>query len=152
MRRFRFRFEKLLWHRALQQVLAEQSLSRSLHEEQQVLHAIAHVQSQAAAEAGQLRCVLSGSLTGGDLTLHLVYQASLRSREAALQGRRAVVATHVERNREAVRERRRAHEVVAQLKRQAEIRYRYEAEREAQRHMDDVAGGRHLRNSTDGSA
>jgi flagellar export protein FliJ len=152
MQRFRFRFEKLLWHRGLQQELAEQSLSRSLHEEQQVLHAIAGVRTQAAAEAGQLRTLLNGAMKGGDLTLHLLYQASLRSRETALQGHRAVVATRVKQNRDAVRERRRAHEAVAQLKRQAEIRYRYEADREAQKHMDDVAGGRHLRHSTDGSA
>jgi flagellar export protein FliJ len=151
MRRFEFRFEKLLWHRSLQEELAEQTLSRSLNEERQVAEAIVQVRTQAAMGAARLRDELSGPIGGERLALLWSYQAGLGAREIALRARRSLVAARVAEDRTTLRERRRRREVVTQLKRKAEDRYRLEAEREAQKILDDVAGGRYLRQQRDGS-
>ncbi len=151
MRRFQFQFEKLLWHRTLQEELAEQSLSRSLNQMRQISEAIAQVQGQAAAGADRLRAELCGPMNGERLALHWQYQAGLRARAAALRERRAAAAARVEDDRATLYERRLRREVVTQLKRKAEDRYRVELERDAQKFLDDVAGGRHLRQQRDGS-
>ncbi len=152
MRRFQFRVEKLLWHRSLQEELAEQALSRSLHEAREVEEAVARVKTQAAAVADRLRSLLAGVATGGDLALHWNHQSGLHSRELALEARRAAAALRVDEDRATLRDRRRRREVVAQLKTEAAARYRAEAEREAQKILDDVAGGRHIQTAQDGGS
>ncbi len=151
MRRFQFRFDKLLWHRGVQEELAEQQLARTLHDERQVLAAIAQTRASAANGAAALRTELGSPIDGELLALHRRYASALRVREAQLRDRRRVLAERLEEDRRALRERRRAREVVTQLKRRAQERYRLEAEREAQKAIDEVASVRHLRRETDGS-
>ncbi|HTX52938.1 MAG TPA: flagellar export protein FliJ [Candidatus Baltobacteraceae bacterium] len=152
MRRFQFRFDKLLWHRTVQEELAEQQLARSLGEERQVLAAIADVQASAAVGADALRRELAAPVNGDLFALYRGYASALRAREAALRDRRSALAARVTEERRALRERRREREVVTQLKQQAQARYRREAEREAQKILDEIASGRHHTRTTDGSA
>ncbi len=145
MRRFRFRLEQLLWHRRSQEEIAEQALARALRQEDELAADLARVRGEAASEAARLRALLQSPTTGAEMVLHSRYEARLADRDALLARRREVVLGIIGDRRAALRERRRAHEVVARLRERAWVRHRRAAEREAQLELDEAAGIRHTR-------
>ncbi len=144
MRRFRFRLEQVLWHRRCQEEIAEQALARALQQERELARDLARIREEAASEAARLRAILQTPTTGGEMVLHTRYTAGLAGREMVLAGRREVALGIMDERRAALRERRRAHEVVVRLRERAWVRYRRAAEREAQLELDEVAGIRYV--------
>jgi flagellar export protein FliJ len=145
MRRFRFRLERLLWHRRCQEELAEQALGKALRQELELASDLARVGEQSAAEAAGLRTILDQSTTGIEMRLHAWYAAGLAAREAFLVERREAAVSAVADHRATLLERRRAHEVVVQLRERMLARYQRAAEREAQLALDETASVRHVR-------
>jgi len=144
MKRFRFPLATLLWHREIQEDVAEQALAGALQRERETDQALRRVQTQAVQEAGRLGEALRRPLSGAALDLSARFQSALRLRAGMLQRRLNETAERVRLERDAVRDRRRAREVVSQLRARTWSRYREAAERELQLGLDEIASGRHL--------
>jgi flagellar export protein FliJ len=148
MRQFRFRLERLLWHRHTLEGQAEQALAEALHREQELGEALAQVRARQEAEAVGVRQALTEPTAGQDMSLHVQYVAALNARRRLLaEHLRLAQVTSAER-RTSLLERRRDREVVAQLRTRALRRYRLDAEREAQREFDEIAGIRHVHHAS----
>ena len=145
MRRFRFHLERVLRHRELLETLARRGLGEALRVEQALAADLERVRGRAAAEAAALRSALAHPLPGSEVLLHARYAAGLAAREAGLAHRRAEASGVVAERRAALRDRRRAREVVLNLREHALARHRREAEKEAQQQLDETAGTRHAR-------
>lgn len=145
MKRFRFPLERLLWHRRLQEDLAEQALAGASMEERAMTEGLAQVRGQEIRESTSLRAALANCLSGADVVLHAGFAAALQARAATLRARRTAAAARRRECSDALRERRRAREAVAQLRERAWGRYREAAAREAQLALDELAGERHER-------
>jgi flagellar export protein FliJ len=144
MRRFRFRLERLLWHRHTLEGQAEQALAEALRRERDLAEALAQVLARQEAEAVGVRQALAEPTPGQDMRLHVQYVAALDARRRLLADHlRLAQVTSAER-RTTLLGRRRDREVVAQLRTRALLRYQLSAEREAQRELDEIAGIRHL--------
>ena len=144
MRRFRFRLERLLWHRHTLEGQAEQALAEALRRERELAEALAQVQARREAEAIDVRQALAESTPGQDMRLHVQYVAALNARRRLLaEHLRLAQATSAER-RATLLGRRRDREVVTQLRTRVLQRYQLSAEREAQRELDEIAGIRHV--------
>lgn len=150
MKRFRFPLATLLWHREIQEDVAEQALAGALQRERETDQALRRVHTQAVQEAGRLGQALRGPLSGADLDLSARFQSALRLRAAMLQRQLDETAERVRLERDAVRDRRRAREVVSQLRARTWSRYREAAERESQLGLDEIASGRHLHRTAGG--
>jgi flagellar export protein FliJ len=144
MKRFRFPLATLLWHRKTQEEVAEQVLAGALQRERETDRALRRVKTQTAQEAGRLGEALRGPLSGADFDLSARFQAALGLRTGVLQRRLEETAERVRLDRAAVRDRRRAREVVSQLRARAWSCYREAEERELQVNLDEMASGRHL--------
>jgi flagellar export protein FliJ len=145
MHRFRFRLERVLWHRRLAERIAQQALGEALRVERVLAADLERLRGRCAEGAAALRAALDRPTPGSEVMLHARYAAGLASRGAALAERRAEVFVVVEERRAAVRERRRGREVLVSLRDRALARYRRAAECEAQRVLDETAGTRHAR-------
>ena len=144
MRRFRFRLERLLWHRHTLEGQAEQALAEALRRERDLAEALAQVQAREEAEAIDVRQALAEPTRGQDMCLHVQYVAALDARRRLLaEHLRLAQVTSAER-RTTLLGRRRDREVVAQLRTRALRRYQLSAEREAQHELDEIAGIRHV--------
>ena len=150
MKRFRFPLATLLWHREIQEDVAEQALAGALQRERETDQALRQVKTQAVQEAGRPGQALRGPLSGADLDLSARFQSALRLRAGMLQRRLDETAERVRVERDAVRDRRRAREVVSQLRARTWSRYREAAERESQLGLDEIASGRHLHRTAGG--
>lgn len=151
MRRFRFRLERLLWHRRCQEELAAQALAGALRQERELARDLAQVRDHAARQATEVRAVLHRMTTGAEMVLHTRFATGLAGRQALLAQRREVAIETIRKRGAALRERRRASEVVAGLRERALARYRKAAEREAQLALDEAAGIRHARRVAEGA-
>jgi flagellar export protein FliJ len=149
MKQFRFRLERLLWHRRRQEEVAEQSLAGAFQRERRIGADLVQVREQAVQEAAAMGSRLEDPMTGGEFLLHARFAAALKEREAALRRQRTEAAMGTQERREELRERRRAREVVSQLREDAWTRYRDTEAHEAQVVMDEVAGTRHNRRRTE---
>lgn len=150
MKRFRFPLATLLWHREIQEDVAEQALAGALQRERETDQALRRVQTQAVQEAGRLGEALRRPLSGAVLDLSARFQSALRLRAGMLQRRLNETAERVRLERDAVRDRRRAREVVSQLRARTWSRYREAVERELQLGLDEIASGRHLHRTAGG--
>ena len=79
MRKFRFRLERLLWHRHTLEEQAEQALAEALHREQELAEALAQVRARQEAEAVGVRQALTEPTAGQDMSLHVQYVAALNA-------------------------------------------------------------------------
>jgi flagellar export protein FliJ len=149
MKTFRFPLERLLWQRRLQEEAAEQSLAGACHQERTIGADLMHVRDQAAREADAMGNRLADHMNGSEFLLHARFAAALKGREAALRRKRTEAARHTRERQEALRERRRAREVVSHLREDAWVRYREAEAHETQVAMDEVAGVRHNRRRTE---
>ena len=148
MRRFRFRLERLLWHRHTLEGQAEQALAEALRREQELVEALAQNQARQEAEALDVRQTLAEPTAGQEMCLHVQYVAALDARRRLLAEQlRLAQVTSAER-RTTLLGRRRDREVVAQLRTRALRRHQLSAEREAQREMDEIAAIRHVRQAS----
>jgi flagellar export protein FliJ len=144
MRRFRFRLERLLWHRHTLEGQAEQALAEALRRERELAEALAQIQARQQVEAIDVRRALAEPRAGQDMRLHVQYVAALDARRRFLaEHLRLAQAASAER-RTTLLDRRRDREVVAQLRTRVLRRYQLSAEREAQRELDEIAGIRHV--------
>ena len=144
MRQFRFRLERLLWHRHILEEQAEQALAVALHWEQELADALAEVRARQETEAVGVRQSLTEPTAGQDMSLHVQYLAALNARQRFLaEHLRLAQVTSAER-RATLLDRRRDREVVTQLRTRALRRYRLDTEREAQREFDEIGGIRHV--------
>jgi flagellar export protein FliJ len=144
MRRFHFPLATLLWHRTTQEEVAEQVLARALQRERETEQALRRITAQAGEEAKRLGEALRGSLDGAGLDLSARFQLALGLRTGVLQQRLDETRERVRSDRATVRDRRRAREVVSQLRARAWSRYRAADEHEVQVGLDEMASGRHL--------
>jgi flagellar export protein FliJ len=145
MRRFRFRLERLRRYRAMQAEQAEQALAIALQEAARVDAALGVTRGEAAAEAQALRGRLAQQVSGADLGLHAGYASALAQRMRRLEQDREARRRGVAERRAEFRERRRASEVVEQLRQQALAGHRQETEREGQAFLDELGGIRAAR-------
>jgi flagellar FliJ protein len=145
MKRFAFRLERVLRQRALQEELAEQALGGALRAERRAVEACDAVRVEIARASEEMASRLAGSVCGSDLLLHARYAAGLRGRESARRRDRAEAQARSRERRDALLERRRAREVVSQLRGRAWERYREAEAHETQAVLDDVAGQQHAR-------
>jgi len=143
MKRFRFALERVLRQRALQEEVAEQALAAALRHEHSTQEACDKVQDQIRLESVRLANRLSAPMEGRDWLLHARFAAGLRSREAQLRRDRSEASARSRERRTDLMERRRAREVVSQLRRGAWERYREAATHEEQVTLDELAGQRH---------
>ncbi len=148
MRRFQFRLERLLWHRRLQEELAEKGLAAALQAEREVSSALAGVREQAAAQAVRLREMLHQPTAGPEVGLHARFAAALEARRDHLARRQQEAMALSGERRSHLLEQRRAREVVLKLRERALARYRQEAGREDQRVLDETGSVRHSRRDT----
>jgi flagellar export protein FliJ len=149
MRRFRFRLERLLWHRQRQEDLAEQALAQALRGEHDLATELARLRDRSAAEGVSLRAMLHRPTLGLEMALHVRFAAALATRRAILTRRREEAVLLIGERRAALRERRRARETVGKLRERALARYRKAVEREAQAALDETAGLGHTRRAAE---
>lgn len=143
MRRFTFPLQRLLWHRGLQESLAQQGLGRALQRERAVQEALAQVDAQAREGAARLAASIRRPVSGGEVALHAGFATALAARRDRLSRQAAEAAVEVAERRALLRERWRGREAVAQLRRQALAHHRASVEREEQITLDEVAAVRH---------
>jgi flagellar export protein FliJ len=108
-----------------------------------VHEALARVGAQALEGAARLAASIQRPVSGGEVALHAGFAAALAGRRDRLARQGAEVAVEVAERRAALRERWRAREAVAQLRRQALAHHQASVEREEQITLDEVAAVRH---------
>jgi flagellar export protein FliJ len=143
MRRFSFPLERVLWHRRCQEERGQHALALAIHAERELEGAEGRLRGQAAEAAKGLQAMLAQSTTGTEVWIHLGFAAGLARQQRLLADRRRQATAEVAERRVALRELRRAREVVEQLRASALARHRQEGEREAQRLLDEAAGARY---------
>lgn len=150
MRRFRFRLERLLWHRQRQEDLAVQALAQALRREHDLATELAQTRDRSAAERVSLRAMLHRPTLGLEMALHARFAAALANRQAILTRHWEETVLLIEDRRAALRELRRARETVVKLRERALTQYRKAVEREAQAALDEAAGLRHTCRAAEG--
>jgi len=144
MRRFRFPLDRLLWHRHLQEELAQQALAVMLEEKRQVAGELERLRALAFSGTGELHSALAQTTSGADLLLRIGFLARLERRRAILSTRQRETMRALGQRRTALIERRRAREVVEQLRHRALTEHRRASEREERLAFDEAAGLRHV--------
>jgi flagellar export protein FliJ len=145
MQRFRFRLQRLLWQRTVREAAAEQSLALAAGAEREAAGVLRSLAAARAAEAAALGAALVETLSGETFVLHTRFAAGLVRRAAAATERLEAARLEAARRREELCQRRRAREVVTQLRTEAWSVYRLATERAGQAELDEVAGNRHAR-------
>jgi flagellar export protein FliJ len=145
MRRFRFPLARLLWQRERQEDVAEQALAAAQRADRDLAREIGRLRGLATVEAEALRARLEQPTPGTEFGVHASFARGLAVRATEAMARRTEAARTVLARRQELLERRRAREVVSQLRERALARYRVEVAREEQRGLDETAVGRYAR-------
>jgi flagellar export protein FliJ len=132
----------VLWHRRILEEQAEQALAATLLQERELARQLRQTRRQAEEEAALLLERLGHPTAGNELWLHVCFAAALAARQSMLQARSEEATRRVGERRLALRERRRAREVLSRLRQRAVQRYLRTVEQEAQRLLDEAAAVR----------
>jgi flagellar export protein FliJ len=145
MQRFRFRLQRLLWQRTVREAAAEQALAVAAGAEREAAGVLRSLAESRAAEAAALGVALAETLPGEALVLHARFAAGLARWAESATERLEAARLEAARRREELCQRRRAREVVTQLRAEAWSAYRLAGERVEQMELDEMAGNRHAR-------